>query len=244
MNVEHINFNTIREEFNLYEIENGQVLRAKQIVTDIVVETAEDNKKMTRLAIKDVSFVIADVNKIDTSNFETSTPDKVTEKDQLNELRFRPIKEVINIYETDSTLLILSSKVQKVFLTNKKDNTGVPIIRYEASAGINVLSKDTLNIISPQHSTPILTKSELPVYSERFLCELCKQTNHVLERSCKKRDVYNGLRLGAFLEKGIPYLIDEIVRELIVKGMITYSENSDEIRLTPEGLEKCKECKD
>jgi hypothetical protein len=245
MNVEHINFSTIREDFSIYEIEDGLVLRTKQIVTDIVVETTEDNRKMTRLAIRDVSFVVAtDVNKIDTTNFEVSTADNVTEKDQINELKFRNLKEVINIYETDSALLFLTSKVQKIFLTNKKDNVGVPILRHETLTGFNLLSKDTLNVQPPLYSAPILTKSELDIYSERFLCELCKQTNRMLETSRRKRDVYDGLRLGAFLEKGIPQVIDEIVQDLIIKDMIAYGDNRDEIRLTFKGLSKCKECKD
>jgi hypothetical protein len=244
MNTKHIDFSTIREDFSIYEIENGLVLRTKQIVTDIVVETTEDNKKMTRLGTRDVSFVVVtDVNKIDTTNFEVSSPDNVTEKDQISELKFTRLKEVVNIYETDNALLFLTSKVQKIFLTNKKDNVGVPILRNEILTGFNLLSKDTLNVHQPSYSAPILTKSELDIYSERFLCELCKQTNRMLETSRRKRDIYDGLRLEAFLEKGIPQVIDEIVQDLIIKDMIAHGNNRDEIRLTLKGLSGCKECK-
>jgi hypothetical protein len=44
-NKEHVDFSTIREDFNIYEIENGQVLRVKQTLTDIIVEAKENNKK-------------------------------------------------------------------------------------------------------------------------------------------------------------------------------------------------------
>jgi hypothetical protein len=165
--------------------------------------------------------------------------------DQISELKFRRLKEVVNIYETDGELLFLISKVQKIFLTNKKDNVGVPILRHETLTGFNLLSKDTLNLHPPSYSAPILNKSELDIYSKRFLCELCKQTNRMLETSRRKRDVYDGLRLAAFLDKGIPQVIDEIIQDLIIKDMIEYGNNNrDEIRLTLKGLSKCKECKD
>lgn len=238
-NKEHPNFTTVREDFNIYEIENGQVLRTKQIITDIVVEKREDNKKMADLAMKPVSYVVTNVE-IDTSNFELSAPDKVTEKDQIKELGFRPVKEVVNIYETESALLFLTLKVQKVFLTNKKDNTGAPILRYETLTGFNTLAKDTLEEQKPSLE-PILTTSQLNIFSERFLCELCKQTNRT-ERARRSIDVYGALKIGAFDEKVIPRIIDEITQDLTLKNLISYQNNREEVKLTREGLNECKKC--
>ena len=107
MNIKHIDFSTIREDFSIYEIESGLVLRTKQIVTDIVVETTEDNKKMTRLGTRDVSFVVVtDVNKIDTTNFDAfvvpdyqpgafGTPAQVVPIGEVNELLTEATQNVL-----------------------------------------------------------------------------------------------------------------------------------------------------
>jgi hypothetical protein len=73
----------------------------------------------------------------------------------LRELKFRPIKELVNIYETEKALLFLASKVQKVFLTNKKDNTGAPILRFETLTGFTLLDKPR---VIAGHKDPIEKK--------------------------------------------------------------------------------------
>jgi hypothetical protein len=241
MSREHLNFSVIREDFNFYETVDGPLLKAKQVVTDIIAETKQDNKKMINLSLKDVSLVLANVP-IDTTGFEVSSSDKVTEKDQSRELKFRPIKEFVNIYETEGAILFLASKVQKVFLTNKKDNTGIPILRYETLTGFSLLDKTTLFIRQPPASAPILTTSERDIFSERFLCELCRQTNRSLTNSRKGRDIYMELKIGAFEESGIPQLIDEMVQHLKLNDLISVA--GDELSLTSKGIQKCNDCRD
>jgi hypothetical protein len=142
MDVEHINFNTIREDFNEYKVENGQILRVKSIMVDLATET-ENGKSKTRVGLKDFSHVLTTI-KIDTSGYEYSTPEQVTENDQIRELQFTTTKENINIYETKKVLVLIGSHVQKIFLTNKKDHASSPIIRYESPCIISILDKNTL----------------------------------------------------------------------------------------------------
>jgi hypothetical protein len=241
MTQKHLDFATVKEEFNVYKVENGQILRAKQIVTDII-ETTEGNKRIANLALRDVSVVITDV-KINTDNFEISSPDKVTEKDQITELKFKPIREVINIYETPDALLFLANKVQRVFLTNKKDQTGAPILRYETLTGFNFLNKDTL-FIHPPTLSPILNESQVKVFSDRFLCELCRETGNVIEKNIRSRTIFDKLKLGAFDERAIPQVIDEIIQDLIYRDLVAFGNSRDEIGLTQKGLEKCEGCRD
>jgi hypothetical protein len=94
MNKEHIEFSTIREDFNQYQVENGQLLKVKVMLTDIAVETADDEKKTSLIGIKDLSAIITDV-KIDTSDLEYASMEEVTEKDIVKELNFRPIREIV-----------------------------------------------------------------------------------------------------------------------------------------------------
>ena len=240
MNEEHLEFDVIREDFNLYKIENGQLLKAKHVVTDITIKSSLHNKQMVNLTLKDISHIITNV-KIDTTGFQISSSDKVTEKDQLHELKFRAIKEVVNIYETDKALLFLASKIQKIFLTNKIDNTGAPILRYETSTGFSLLNKDTLVIRQPPPSSPILTTSELNIFSERYLCELCRQTGRELGNSRNQGEIYRALGIGAIDERGIPQVVDEIIHHLQLNSLIRI--DGENVSLTSKGLDKCEECR-
>jgi hypothetical protein len=80
MKKEHIPFTTIREDYCEYRATNGQILRMKVILTDIVVETIEDGTKSSLLGIKDFSAIITE-NDIDTSKLKYSTPEQTTDAD-------------------------------------------------------------------------------------------------------------------------------------------------------------------
>ena len=61
MNREHVKFKTIREDLNEYEIENGQILRMKMTVTDILVQLTEHGEQANAsLRLKDVSEIITE----------------------------------------------------------------------------------------------------------------------------------------------------------------------------------------
>jgi hypothetical protein len=139
---EHIEYQVISEDFNEYKIENGQVLKFKRILADLVSEK-ENDKPQTRLGLKDLSHVYNTVD-IDTTGFDESTPELVTEKDQIRELKFEVSKENVSIYETAKSLILVSSSVNKVYLTNKKGKTNSPILRYESPSTIVILDKKTL----------------------------------------------------------------------------------------------------
>lgn len=139
---EHIEYKVISEDFNEYKIENGQILRFKRILIDLVSET-ENGKPQTKLGLKDFSNIFNTVD-IDTTGFDDSLPEQVTEKDQIRELKFEISKENVSIYETAKSLILVSSSVNKVYLTNKKDKTNSPILRYESPSTIVILDKKTL----------------------------------------------------------------------------------------------------
>lgn len=138
MNKIHIDFTTIREDFNEYEAENGQILRVKLVLVDIVTDSTDKSK--FELNIKDISHVITR-NEFDTSTMEFAKPDQVTKKDVVKELKFFPTKSVTNIYETKQSIIIIVLKVNSVNLTNKKDETNNPILRFTSEAKINIIVK-------------------------------------------------------------------------------------------------------
>src|SRR5215218_2552469 len=129
MNKEHVEFTTVKEDYNEYEVENGQILKFKISLADITVEVKEDGNKGSQLGLKEVSHVITDVE-IDTSNMELSSAEQVTEEDQKEELKFHSNKRVVNIYETQKHIIIMAPSVLKIFSTDKKDKTDSPILRF------------------------------------------------------------------------------------------------------------------
>ena len=85
---------------------------------------------------------------IDASNLEYAETSQVTEKDVVRQLSFKPIIEIINIYETIKFIILVESSVKSIFLTNKKDKDNNPILRYGHETNLAFLDKK--NISSPQ----------------------------------------------------------------------------------------------
>lgn len=155
MTKEHITYKTIREDFNEYEVENGQILKFKLMLSDIITET-KDGKNRSMMGLKDVSVVITDV-KIDTSKMDTATAEEVTEKDESGELKFKTNVQVVNIYETQNTIILIAPIVKTVLSTNKKDNDRNPILRF--TYGQQIMSINKADMFDPNK---IITRNAAP----------------------------------------------------------------------------------
>lgn len=115
---------------NEYLVENGQLLKVKTVLTDVAVETLEPGKKTSHVGVKDFSIIITDVD-IDVSKMEYATPEQISDVDVVGELRFTTVKES-------------ATRVDKIFMTNKKDLTNNPIIRYTSHTGLSSIDKEML----------------------------------------------------------------------------------------------------
>ncbi len=141
--ITHADVQTIREDFCVYRVENGQILKIKQTIVDVKNEKQEDGKYVTNMAFNDISFVITP-KPIDTSDLEYMSKEKITAEHQTKELDFKPTREVINIYETEHSIILIALAVEKIFLTNKKDETNAPILRFTMKNGISIIPKISL----------------------------------------------------------------------------------------------------
>ena len=150
--VEYIDYTPIRQDFSEYQTEEGLVLRMMTIVTDIRLEIDKNNNKNAFIGTKDIAKVLV-TQPFDTSQMGLGHPEHVTEKDEVRNLRFTPTKEVINIYETSKNLILLTSRIERVGLTNKKDKDGVPILRFGVLTGLNIVDKTSLDISQPAHNS-------------------------------------------------------------------------------------------
>lgn len=140
----YVPFDIIRDDYCVYEIENGQILKIRQTITNITNTDDPDPNKQSRLDSKTMSSVVS-TKEIDTSNLVEATPDETSISDQTNELKFKIIKELVNIYETKKSIIFVTSHVYKIFATTKKDKKGDPIIRFKAVHDIAVSKKSKFN---------------------------------------------------------------------------------------------------
>lgn len=144
----YVDFNTIREDFNAYKVENGQILKTKTCIT--VIKKQSESDQGGSLGFLPVSNVETHQD-IDTEGWEESTSEKTTDDDITKELNFELIRESINIYETKKSLILLHDEVTKIFITNKKDHTGSPILRFKNTISIEVIPKNPEKV-NPENS--------------------------------------------------------------------------------------------
>jgi hypothetical protein len=92
----------------------------------------------------------------------------------------------------------------------------------------------------------IFTQEELERYSLKFLCGLYKTTSGNLNHGAKSIDIFfKAVSTEAYERPSFGYqAANEIVNDLIQKGLIESQNIEQEIKLTSKGLDKCREdCK-
>lgn len=152
MDKKYVDFNTIREDYNVYQIENGHILKLKKVLSNIYQKKDPNGKGIADIDTQDFSYVATPID-IDTSELETADPKDVTAKDNVKELKFTVLKDGLNIYETKNTIIIISNDVSNIFITNKKDKKGIPIYRYTAHGAVNLLEKKMLKGVGVENAT-------------------------------------------------------------------------------------------
>lgn len=143
MIIKHIDFQVIREDYSVYECENGQILKVKHIITDMMNEIDSQDKKTGKIGFNQSSVVITPIP-IDTSDYEYLPPSKVGVEHEVRELQFKIIKEIINIYETENMIVLVAPVMEKIIITNKKDDQNNPILRYSLKNTVSTLEKSYL----------------------------------------------------------------------------------------------------
>ena len=142
----HVNFITIREDFSEFEAENGQILKIKKAITDLIEQPVENSLFQTKVQMQDVIHVIT-TKKIDTDGMVTADLTSLTDKDIIENLSFKPKKIVLNIYETETFILLVDVQVTSIGATNKLDVTGNPYLRFRTNFGMNIILKPKSNAV-------------------------------------------------------------------------------------------------
>ena len=143
MTKKNIDYITIREDFSIYECENGQILRLKSTLSSLVADEEEGKETRTGIELKEISNVFTP-KPIDTADLKTAKPEDVTKENEREELKFKPLKVINSIYETEKSLIIICPMLEKIILTDCKDSSGNPIVRYALKNALNVIAKKLL----------------------------------------------------------------------------------------------------
>jgi hypothetical protein len=137
MSIIHIPFTTVKEDYNEYRLQNNQILRVKSTPVDFIQADKE-----LRVVYREVSYIITP-DTVDRSGLMIGDPATVTEQDEIESVQFKPIKEVINVYETEHSMIYVTSKVERIASTRKKDVENNPILRYTMKTLLNISLKPT-----------------------------------------------------------------------------------------------------
>jgi hypothetical protein len=88
----------------------------------------------------------------------------------------------------------------------------------------------------------VFTSDELQRYSKKFLCGLYKMAHGNLNNSVRGFDIFfKNVSPEAYERPSFGYqAVNELVLDLVRKGFIE-RETAEYIRLTQQGLDKCKE---
>lgn len=143
MTKQPVDYTTIREDFDTYRCENGQILRHKPILTGIY----ESDDDPALVQIDDISDSITP-DSVDSSYLKKLDYSPETKSRSYN-LKFQALTTTINIYETKSYLLTLYSDMQNIFLTDQRDKNGDPVLHPMSKAVINIIDKKTFQETTP-----------------------------------------------------------------------------------------------
>ena len=145
---------TIREEFNDYELEDGNIIRSKHVLISFGFtgelkksETGKDVAKM-KVSMKHVAGVVSLVD-IDTTVLEQYTGQQINKSTYIKKIQFKPNKTFINLYETDEFLITIENTVNEIWLTKFKDESDTPLYHVVANAILDAKLKNDENRTKP-----------------------------------------------------------------------------------------------
>ena len=142
---------TIREEFNEYDLEDGNIIRSKQVLItfgltgDIRKDDSGKNMANILVSMKHIAGVVP-LTKIDTSVLELNTGQPIDKSAYVKKIQFKPKQTFLNIYETDEFLISLENIVTEIWQTKYKDENDTPL--YHVIANIKLDAKPKQDTIS------------------------------------------------------------------------------------------------
>lgn len=146
---------TIKEDFDEYDLEDGNILRVKQVLitfgfTEDVKKDEKGDKLVKTLANFQLVTGVIPTKEVDTSNLKLNPSGVIDPSERVKKVNFKPKKTHLNIYETDETIIFIRNNLLSVWATPYKDKIGYPTYHVEALAQLTVQPKPPK--INPENS--------------------------------------------------------------------------------------------
>lgn len=137
---------TIREEFNDYDLEDGNIVRSKQVLVsfgltgDLRKDESGKNVAGTFASLKHIAGVVP-LGQIDVSELELYAGQPIDKSTYIKKIQFKPIRTFLNIYETDEFLISIENQVTEIWQTKFKDENEIPLYYVMSEAILDAKSK-------------------------------------------------------------------------------------------------------
>lgn len=132
-----IPFKIIREDWNIYKLDNGSTLKIR---TPLLA--------LKRVQAGQTRFTFGNLTMTDPGPADTGKPSenqKIKTEDIGEESKFTILKEMVNIYETeDQTIVLVIPRIRSLRRTKKYDGAGVRIYQMDTQSSVSVLPFDSI----------------------------------------------------------------------------------------------------
>lgn len=137
---------TIREEFNEYDLDDGNILRSKQVFmvfhpSNQIKQDPEGRKIADFMVSFNHVASIVPTGKIDTTLLTRYAGQPINESAYLKKVEFKERRTNLNIYETKDFLLFVNNILRDVWLTKYKDDNNIPLYHTIADARLKIKPK-------------------------------------------------------------------------------------------------------
>lgn len=137
---------TVREEFNEYVLDDGNILRIKDIVMGFGftgdIRKDDTGKILTKslVQLQQINAVIP-IGSPNTSGLEFIGSHVLTIEDRKEKIDFKPKNESISIYETNEQFLFVRTRLNDVWQTNYKDKNDIPLYHFNCDISLDIKPK-------------------------------------------------------------------------------------------------------
>ena len=142
----------IREEFNEYALDDGNMLKIKESLVSLV-PSKERRKDRHGNTFQNVSGKLSQVCVLvpqgdADGRLEPIGTNSVTKKDRIKRSEFEPRHESLNIYRVDRHYIFIKSKLYEVWTTRFKDKNSLPVYSFSTKIALEIKPIDEIAVIS------------------------------------------------------------------------------------------------
>jgi hypothetical protein len=257
----HVDFTTIREGFYEYELEDGLHLRVKPTVIDVITKIVSNENAGSGSGIRSGLTLIFEVFSKVISSLDDLSRQYTYEENKS--IRFRSLQTVVNLYETQSAIILFDYQLQRLFATKQRDNEGLPVFRQEGNTEVRVVQKPSMvNLTGGEQNLSMeteerelterdLSERDRSIFRNIFWARVCQRYRNLRRNTDTTEFVFDvddvtrplqegGLGIGGFEQPAVRIMLREIQDQDGLVELLTTTPDQRRFRLTPNGIQYCR----